>query len=191
MLVAIHSVNSHLQAALQQLIPITELQFITILPGGNADGSEVMVIRDKAKYYILDNGSGNETSLDKPIHINILAKTLLVKLGECHYKLSSMIFYPWKRSIVAQNSASEGPISLTEKENDIIHYLMKKGTSGASKKELLNNIWGYNELSETTTVETHIYRLRNKLSAQKLEDAVLSSDNKYYLKDLYLLLSSH
>jgi len=181
MLVAIYSVHPHLQAALQQLIPITELQFITIFPGGNGDESAVMGIRDEPKSYILENGLGNETLLDKPIHINNLAKTLLVKLGECHYKLSNIIFYPWKRSIIARDYASEGSISLTEKENDIIHYLVKKGASGASKKELLNNIWGYNELVETTTVETHIYRLRNKLSEQKLEDAILSSDNKYYL----------
>ena len=54
-------------------------------------------------------------------------------------------------------------IMLTDKECEIIILLYKVGKQGASKIELLNKIWGYKDDLKTSTIATHIYRLRNKI----------------------------
>ena len=55
-------------------------------------------------------------------------------------------------------------IKLTEKETDIIKLLSRANGSYVSKETLLKEIWGYNSKVTTHTLETHIYRLRKKIS---------------------------
>lgn len=52
---------------------------------------------------------------------------------------------------------------LTEKEVAILKYLYKAENRIVSRAELLQEVWGYNPDSTTHTIETHIYRLRNKV----------------------------
>jgi len=54
-------------------------------------------------------------------------------------------------------------IRLTEKEAEILQYLAKFSRAVVSRDELLIEVWGYNSGVTTHTVETHIYRLRQKL----------------------------
>ena len=72
-------------------------------------------------------------------------------------------------------------IKLTEKEIEIILYLnKKKHTHGVA--DLQKNIWGYATNMETHTVETHIYRLRKKISDLfKDEKFILSHKNGYFI----------
>ena len=72
-------------------------------------------------------------------------------------------------------------LKLTEKEIEIILFLNK---DNLSKKviDLQKNIWGYSSDIETHTVETHVYRLRKKISDTfKDNKFILSDDNGYYL----------
>ena len=73
-------------------------------------------------------------------------------------------------------------LKLTEKEIDIILYL----NNTKIKHDVVNlqkNIWGYSENIETHTVETHIYRLRKKISDSfKDESFILSHKNGYFIK---------
>ena len=54
-------------------------------------------------------------------------------------------------------------LNLTEKESDIINFL-KKSEKSVSIDELQKEVWGHSSKLETHTVETHIYRLRKKIS---------------------------
>ena len=54
-------------------------------------------------------------------------------------------------------------IRLTEKEAEILQYLENSSSAVVSRDELLIEVWGYNSGVTTHTVETHIYRLRQKL----------------------------
>jgi len=54
-------------------------------------------------------------------------------------------------------------IRLTEKEAEILQYLANSSSAVVSRDELLIEVWGYNSGVTTHTVETHIYRLRQKL----------------------------
>ena len=72
-------------------------------------------------------------------------------------------------------------LKLTEKEIEIISYLNKTKTKH-SVSDLQTNIWSYLPGMETHTVETHIYRLRKKISDKfNDENFILSDKNGYYI----------
>ena len=75
--------------------------------------------------------------------------------------------------------SSSDKIKLTEKEISSIMYLLK-AKKPVKIKELQSNVWGYQSQLETHTVETHIYRLRKKISKVfKDEGFILSKDDGY------------
>ena len=73
-------------------------------------------------------------------------------------------------------------LKLTEKEIEIILYLSKNKTKNTIL-DLQKNIWGYSPNMETHTVETHIYRLRKKIS-NKFNDTkfILGHQNGYFIE---------
>ena len=72
-------------------------------------------------------------------------------------------------------------LKLTEKEIEIILYLNNRKTID-DVSDLQKNIWGYSPNMETHTVETHIYRLRKKISNKfNDEDFILSHKNGYFI----------
>ena len=76
----------------------------------------------------------------------------------------------------------EKKLKLTEKEIDIIVYLIKS-SKPISTKELQNKVWDYQSNLETHTVETHIYRLRKKiLDIFNDNHFILSKKNGYIVK---------
>ena len=73
-------------------------------------------------------------------------------------------------------------LSLTEKEADIIIFL-KNSKKPVSIDELQTNVWGHNSKLETHTVETHIYRLRKKISNKfNNNDFIISTKLGYNIK---------
>ena len=80
-------------------------------------------------------------------------------------------------------SKAGNDIKLTEKERDILLYL--RGAKGriVGRDELLEHVWGYGEGLETHTLETHIYRLRQKIEKDPGAPAFLvTQDEGYSLK---------
>ena len=78
-------------------------------------------------------------------------------------------------------------VRLTEKEMDILLYIHKfidgSDENFVSKEQLLNEVWGYAQNVETHTLETHIYRLRQKLKSNlDLHDFLMTNETGYYLK---------
>jgi len=72
-------------------------------------------------------------------------------------------------------------LKLTEKEIEIILYL-NKDKNKHSILDLQKNIWGYAADMETHTVETHVYRLRKKISNKFNEDSfILSHPEGYFI----------
>ena len=77
---------------------------------------------------------------------------------------------------------SEKDLDLTEKEADIIIFL-KNSKKPASIDELQTHVWGHSSKLETHTVETHIYRLRKKISNKfGNTDFILSTKSGYNIK---------
>lgn len=76
-----------------------------------------------------------------------------------------------------------GKISkLTEKEVSIIRYLYKSPDRFVGKNELQKDVWGYNEDVATHTIETHIYRLRQKVEKDASRRLIITDNGGYKLK---------
>lgn len=73
-------------------------------------------------------------------------------------------------------------IKLTEKEQDILLHLYHHRPAPVSRQELLNHVWGFAKGVETHTLETHIYRLRQKIEHNPaLPQFLMTDDRGYYL----------
>lgn len=73
-------------------------------------------------------------------------------------------------------------IKLTEKEVEIIKYLYKMSGHYVSKNDLQRNVWKYNEDVTTHTIETHIYRLRQKVEETTGRRLIVTENGGYMLK---------
>lgn len=70
-------------------------------------------------------------------------------------------------------------IRLTEKETNILKFLHEAGGTVA-RETLLGEVWGYNPAVTTHTLETHIYRLRQKIEENPGEARILITENGGY-----------
>ncbi len=71
-------------------------------------------------------------------------------------------------------------VRLTEKERDILLKLYQQKGEIIDRRELLDDVWGYVEGMETHTLETHIYRLRQKLEEDPAKPLYLVTDGMGY-----------
>jgi len=71
-------------------------------------------------------------------------------------------------------------IKLTEKEAAILKFLYRAGTVAVARQTLLNEVWGYNANVTTHTLETHIYRLRQKIEADPSAAKLLVTEGGGY-----------
>ncbi len=67
-------------------------------------------------------------------------------------------------------------IRLTEKETNILKYLYRAGPKSVAREELLREVWGYNAQVTTHTLETHVYRLRQKIEPDPATARLLVTD---------------
>jgi two-component system alkaline phosphatase synthesis response regulator PhoP len=74
-------------------------------------------------------------------------------------KIGDIELLPDKREV----TKSGEPIELKTKEYDLLYYLMRNVGRALSRKQLLDDIWGYDYYGETRTVDVHISQLRLKL----------------------------
>ena len=119
-----------------------------------------------------------------PLSLNKLMESINIQLIKLKFNHQSKIIIngyelDLNSKFLSKNNSS---LKLTEKEVEIILYLSK-----TSKKytvlDLQKNIWGYSSEMETHTVETHIYRLRKKISNKfKEENFILSHLNGYFIE---------
>src|SRR5712675_1725843 len=71
-------------------------------------------------------------------------------------------------------------IRLTDKEASILKYLFRAGDRPVARDILLNEVWGYNAGVTTHTLETHIYRLRQKIEKDPTSAVILITDRGGY-----------
>ncbi len=71
-------------------------------------------------------------------------------------------------------------LRLTDKEKHILQYLIGRRGEVIERAELLGEVWGYVEGIETHTLETHIYRLRQKIELDPAEPKILITENSGY-----------
>jgi DNA-binding response OmpR family regulator len=73
-------------------------------------------------------------------------------------------------------STNAKKVRLTEKETAILRFLYRSGLSPVSRETLLQEVWGYNSGVTTHTLETHIYRLRQKIEKDAANPEILVTE---------------
>jgi DNA-binding response OmpR family regulator len=71
-------------------------------------------------------------------------------------------------------------IRLTEKEASILKYLYRAGGKPVTRDVLLDEVWGYNSGVTTHTLETHVYRLRQKIEPNPSQATILLTESGGY-----------
>ena len=89
------------------------------------------------------------------------------------FRLGSYEFRPANKVLV---DAQQRKIRLTEKETNILKYLYRAGEKPVSREELLAEVWGYNAGVTTHTLETHVYRLRQKIEPEPASAKLLLTE---------------
>ena len=104
--------------------------------------------------------------IEKPFrihHLNKKISTILAKISnsnEITHKIGPLVFFPLRKVIML---GDETKVELTEKEVDILKCLINSGEKTVNRDVLLKQVWNYSSDVTTHTLETHIYRLRQKL----------------------------
>ena len=89
-------------------------------------------------------------------------------------KIGDYVFRPQEKVLAREAGAKEGEdIALTDREVDLLAYLVRHRLAPISREMLLKNVWQYQEGVDTHTLETHIYRLRQKIETSADEPRVL------------------
>jgi len=102
----------------------------------------------------------------KPFRYPVLLKSIETQLHKfkksenTQYNIGNYVFKPNSKILESNENKF---IQLTEKENNILKFLYKHIGNIVSRKTLLHEVWGYNSNVTTHTLETHIYRLRQKI----------------------------
>ena len=102
----------------------------------------------------------------KPFRYLVLLKSIETQLYKfkksenSQYSIGNYIFKPNSKILESNKNSS---IHLTEKENNILKFLCKNSGNVIRRETLLHEVWGYNSKVTTHTLETHIYRLRQKI----------------------------
>ena len=124
--------------------------------------------------------------LKKPFRLSMLLDKLddikLIKNENKKIILMKHIEYLPNKKILT-NLITEMTLHLTEKENSLLNYLYNNRHLKLTKNNLLNDIWGVKENVNTHTLETHMYRLKQKLSEleRNLSFFLINEDGLYSL----------
>ena len=83
---------------------------------------------------------------------------------------------------ILENNQTGQILRLTDKEQDILMCLHQNQDQHVDRQRLLDLVWGYADGVETHTLETHIYRLRQKIETDPTKPNFLMTDEHgYYL----------
>ena len=116
---------------------------------------------------ILGLDAGANDYVTKPFKFGVLLARIRAHLRQysqrtdASFTVGPYLFKPAEKCLTHRNTGDK--ITLTEKENNIIKFLQKAGGKPVTCEILLGEIWGYNHQISTHTLETHIYRLRQKI----------------------------
>ena len=126
--------------------------------------------------------SGANDYITKPFRFAVLMARVQAHLRshgqseEAVYRIGPYTFRPSAKVLL---DAADRKIRLTEKETNILKYLYRSGET-VPRETLLHEVWGYNPAVTTHTLETHIYRLRQKIETNPGQARILVTESGGY-----------
>jgi DNA-binding response OmpR family regulator len=128
---------------------------------------------------ILGLESGANDYVTKPFRFAVLLARIRAQLRQ-HEASEDAVFtigpYTFRPSSKLLLNPKGSKVRLTEKETSILRYLYRAGQRPVSRETLLQEVWGYNSGVTTHTLETHIYRLRQKIEKDAAAPAILVTE---------------
>lgn len=128
---------------------------------------------------ILGLDAGANDYVAKPFKLPVLLARIRAQLRQ-HEQSEDAIFavgpYTFKPAAKLLLDEKERKIRLTEKETNILKYLYRANDAVVARDELLHEVWGYNAGVTTHTLETHIYRLRQKIEPDPSNARILVTE---------------
>ena len=132
---------------------------------------------------ILGLDAGANDYITKPFKFPVLLARMRAQLRQ-HELSEDAIFvlgpYTFKPSLKLLVTSDDKKIRLTEKETNILKFLYRSTEDVVPRDILLHEVWGYNAGVTTHTLETHIYRLRQKIEPDPGKASILITENGGY-----------
>jgi DNA-binding response OmpR family regulator len=141
---------------------------VIMLTGHDSDSDTIMGLESGANDYVA-----------KPFRFAVLLARIRTQLRQ-HESSEDAVFtigpYSFRPASKLLLDPKGGKIRLTEKETSILRFLFRAGELAVARETLLQDVWGYNSGVTTHTLETHIYRLRQKIEQDAANPAILVTE---------------
>jgi DNA-binding response OmpR family regulator len=141
---------------------------IIMLTGHDTDSDTILGLEAGANDYVA-----------KPFRFAVLLARIRAQLRQ-HEASEDAVFtigpYTFRPGSKLLLNPEGKKIRLTEKETSILRYLYRTGQRPVMRETLLQEVWGYNSGVTTHTLETHIYRLRQKIEKDAAAPAILVTE---------------
>ena len=145
---------------------------VVMLTGQDSDSDQILGLDAGANDYIT-----------KPFKFAVLLARIRAQLRQHEqsedavFKIGRFTFKPAQKLLLDEGGSK---IRLTEKETSILKYLFRAGEKVVTRDVLLHEVWGYNAGVTTHTLETHIYRLRQKIEKDPSNAELLLTETGGY-----------
>src|SRR5258708_8829979 len=142
---------------------------IVMLTAADSDGDTVQGLEAGANDYVT-----------KPFRLNVLLARLRAQLRQSErrddavFAIGPYTFRPGAKLMT--DASGRKKVRLTEKETAILRYLYHAGDRAIGRATLLGEVWGYNAGVTTHTLETHVYRLRQKIERDPANAEILVTE---------------
>lgn len=129
---------------------------------------------------ILGLDSGANDYVTKPFQFGVLLARIRAQLRQherredAGFSIGPYTFRPSAKLLVDNESSKK--IRLTEKESAILKYMLRSANMIISRDVLLNEVWGHNSGLDTHTLQSHVYRLRQKIERDPSNAALLVTE---------------
>ena len=120
----------------------------------------------------------------KPFKINVLVAKIRSNIRQFEQSEFAILrfgrfsFKPGDKILL--NNSSKEEVRLTDKETAIIKLLYLSGGEVVTRATLLEEVWGYNTTLTTHTLETHIYRIRQKVGNTSSGQDFIATESEGY-----------
>lgn len=145
---------------------------IIMLTGQDSDSDTILGLESGANDYVI-----------KPFRFGVLLARVRAQMRQ-HEQSEDAVFtigpYTFRPSAKILSHEDESKVRLTEKETSILKYLYRAGEQVVGRDILLHEVWGYNSGVTTHTLETHIYRLRQKIERDPSNAEILVTETGGY-----------
>jgi DNA-binding response OmpR family regulator len=145
---------------------------IIMLTGADSDADQVLGLNSGANDYVT-----------KPFKFAVLLARVRAHMRS-HEQNEDAVFrigpYEFRPSVKMLVTDADKKIKLTEKETSILKYLYRAGGRPITRDVLLDEVWGYNSGVTTHTLETHVYRLRQKIEPDPSNASILVTEGGGY-----------